>query len=68
MSIKFDLVQGGRNTYGLELNGRVFTSAPNGGILRHVRSFTVDLDILEDQISKVKERRHNGPQKSNNKT
>lgn len=57
MKVKFDLVQGERNTYGLEINNKVFTNAPKGAVLRHIRSFDVDVETLEEQLNIIKERR-----------
>lgn len=57
MKVKFDLVQGERNTYGLEINNRVFTNAPKGAVLRHIRSFDVDVEKLETELQTIKERK-----------
>lgn len=57
MKVEFNLVQGERNTYGLEVNNKIFTNAPKGGVLRHIRSFDIDMDVLETELNKIKERR-----------
>lgn len=57
MKVKFDLVQGERNTYGLEINNKIVTNAPKGAVLRHIRSFDVDVGQLEKQLTLIKERK-----------
>ena len=57
MKAKFDLVQGERNTYGLEINNTIVTNAPKGAVLRHIRSFDVDVEQLEKQLTLIKERK-----------
>lgn len=57
MKAKFDLVQGERNTYGLEINNTIVTNAPKGAVLHHIRSFDVDVEQLEKQLTLIKERK-----------